>query len=78
MYRAFGFLVAANTEAVLLLVGAISTADWLDEHYPLKIKWLPINLVIALVIIVHSWMRMFRALVAKESKEPHDTDGGRK
>ena len=75
MYRAFGFLVAANTEAILLLVGAISSSQWLDEHYPLSIGWLPINLLVALVIIVHSWTRIFRALVAKERPNGSKQDG---
>lgn len=68
-YRSLATLLAANFEALGMLLMAWWGGGWLEEHYPIFMNWYAITFLAALSMIVISWFRMFRDLTRKKDGE---------
>ena len=60
------YLLAANFEVVVLILGACEIAKWLNDHYPKGFDWLMVTMVIALIIIIKSWYVLFKEIIKKK------------
>lgn len=63
MNRSIAFLLAINMEAVMLVVGAWTLGDWLNENYPFSHSWYAVTFPIACIIILHSFYVVFKTLL---------------
>ena len=69
MTKAFGYIIAANFEAVALLVGAWLVGDWLNENVAQNFSWMPITFGAAIVVLVHSWYVIFKTLMRMDREQ---------
>jgi len=60
--QAMSYLIAANMEAVMLLLGAWQGGEWLNEKFPGTTNWYLITFSLAILIMIHSWYVIFRLL----------------
>lgn len=58
-YKALAYLMAANFEAVAVFVSAWYIGEWLTVKYPEVIDWFIVTFSVAIVVVVHSWYRLF-------------------
>jgi len=59
IYRPFGFVMAANIEAIVVFLGAWKIGEWLNSSYPKSFNWLLITFLLGVVIVIISWARLF-------------------
>jgi len=69
MNRAIAYLLAANSEAVILFLGAWWVGQWLNENYPKTFSWYMVTFLVAALVIFHSWYLMVRALLQKPPEQ---------
>ena len=77
-YKAFGYLTAANTEAIALVVAAWFGGQWLNENWDIGIDWYVVTFPIAILIIFKSWYHIYCVLTKppKEPQKSEDETGG--
>ncbi len=64
--------MAANFEAVVILVMAHEGGKWLNAHYPGEIDWAKSCYLTAIIIIGVLWFRMFRYMVRVSQQDEVD------
>ena len=76
-YKAFGYLTAANTEAIALVIAAWYGGEWLNSNYDIGIDWYIVTFPTAVLIIFKSWYRIYTVLTKppKESLESEQPTG---
>ncbi len=62
-YRAMGYIMAANAEALAYFFLAWFGGGWLNDHVHAIENWYPLTFTSALIMISISWYRMFRNLI---------------
>lgn len=77
MTKAFGYLLAANFEAVALMIAAWFGADYLNTVLPQSFSWVPVTFTIAGLVIMHSWYVIFKTLLRldREQRMNKKTEG---
>jgi hypothetical protein len=68
-YKALAYLLAANFEAVAVFMSAWYVGGWLNEKYPDSVDWYVVTFSFGIVVIVHSWYRLFVNLKNQFSKK---------
>lgn len=63
-----GLMLAANFEAVVVVIVAIEVSEWLEELAP-HVAWLPICLVAGLFVIIWSWVYIVMQLKPRTEKK---------
>ena len=66
--RAFGVVLAINTQVAGLIVVAFALEDYLNNAFPLDFSWRKILMPIALLGIVHGYYIMLRYLFRMENE----------
>ena len=67
-WKLLSYLLAANTEAVALLLGAWWLGNSLNEWSPMDFSWSLVTFVGAGVVIAHSWYLIFRTVFRSQSR----------
>lgn len=70
--RGLAFLLSVQFQAVLFLAAAWYGAEFLNEKYPMEFDWLTITIILALILIAHSFYVVFKFLIQKEKQEKND------
>ncbi len=63
--RIASYLIAANFEVVVLIIGAWEIAIWLDNNYPVSFDWKLLTMPLAVIIIIKSWYVLFKEIIKK-------------
>lgn len=71
-YKAFGLVMAANVEAIVLFIVAQWVGTWLNQNYPRDSDWHQISYLMAVLILGVSWYRMFRFLALQYKKDQEE------
>ena len=67
--RAASYLIAANFEVIVLIIGAWEIAKWANEKYPISFSWLMVTMPIAVIIIIKSWYVFFNEILKKDKED---------
>lgn len=67
--RAFGYFMAANFQAVILIGVAFKLVSYLEEHYPVaQLRWAYLVWPACVLIIGHSYFLIMRQILKAEEK----------
>lgn len=77
LFRVFGYLLAANGQAVLLIVLAKKVADYLNYNYPTNFDWASIVWPVAFILIAHSFYVIIASLIRSEKRRNHSDKSGK-
>ena len=69
MNKSFGYLLAANFEAVAVLLAAWFGGSYLNESMPQNFSWLPVTFAMAGIVIVHSWYVIFKVMIRLDREQ---------
>lgn len=73
--QAFGVLIAANFEAVTLILLAHFGGEYLNETWPVSFNWLTVTWVLCMLTLVYSWVRLYRFIIRSwKEDQPRDPD----
>lgn len=76
--KAFGILMAANFEALVIFFLCHEGGVWLDENYPGDTSWRNKMYLVGIVVIGTLWIRMFKHLVTlsktRENEPKQESD----
>lgn len=69
-YRAFGYIMAANAEALGVLLFSWWLGKTLNQHFPSEsMNWMIPTMLFALIMIGLSWYRLLRSLIKDQQAE---------
>lgn len=58
--KAFTYVLAAQFQAIGLLLAAWWIGEWLDQNRPLSFSWLAITLPVSVLVMAHTFYVMIR------------------
>ena len=81
-FKPFALVMAANFEAVVIMIMAHHGGLWFEQKFPNQIGGAKLFYLIAIVVIGVLWIRLFRLLIKEtlsgkssgRSEEPTDQD----
>jgi len=69
-YRGLAYLLAANFQALGLILGGWGVGSLLDKRFPVEgLSWITVSILIAVVVVIYTWYVMFQSLVRQKSDE---------
>ncbi len=69
MARGLSYLIGVSFEAVAIIFGAALAAKWLDANYPQSFRWLTVTMLLALIVIGHTFYIVLRAIIRIDRAE---------
>lgn len=73
--KAFSYLIAAQVQAITLIVGAWWIGDYLNEHRPIGFTWFAITIPIGIIGVFHSFYIVIRYTLKQSKKSAKDVKG---
>ena len=59
--KAFSYLIAAQTQAVALILMAYWGGEWLNDHHPIGLNWFYVTFTVAVIGIFQTFYVVIRA-----------------
>lgn len=81
--KAFSYLIAAQVQALTLILGAWWIGDWLNTHHPISFSWYAVTIPVGLLAMTHSFYVVIRYTMKQQKKidqkdaEKNDSGRGR-
>ncbi len=72
--KAFSYLIAAQVQAITLIVAAWWIGDYLNQHHPIGFSWFAITIPVGILGVAHSFYLVIRYTM-KQSKKADKKDG---
>lgn len=61
--KAFGYLIAGQTQAVALIIAAWLVGDWLNSHYPQSFTWFVVTIPLGVLGVAHTFYILIRYIL---------------
>lgn len=58
--RALSYLIAAQIQAITLIIAAWLGGDWLNQHYPRGFNWYVVTFTVGMLAVVQSFYVIVR------------------
>ncbi|MEZ4742865.1 MAG: hypothetical protein R3B45_10535 [Bdellovibrionota bacterium] len=75
--KAFSYLIAAQVQAVGIILFSLWAAKKLDELYPMRFTWLIVIIPIGILAVIHTFYLILRSLFwQKKAQSSSDEERG--
>lgn len=71
--KAFTYLIAAQLQAIGLIIAAWWIGDWLNEQHPLPFNWYAITFPVAVLAVAQTFYMVIRHAYRMSKKGPEDS-----
>jgi positive regulator of sigma E activity len=66
--KAFSYLIAAQVQAITLIVAAWWIGDYLNQHHPIGFSWFAITIPVGVIGVAHSFYVVIRYTLKQAKK----------
>lgn len=61
--KAFGYLIAGQTQAVALIIAAWFVGEWLNSHYPQNFSWYVVTIPVGVLGVAHTFYILIKYIL---------------
>lgn len=66
--RALSYLIAAQVQAITLIIGAWLIGDWLNDNYPRGFNWYVVTFTVGMLAVIQSFYVIIRQAIRTDKE----------
>ncbi len=66
--RAFSYLIAAQVQAVALIMGGYYVGEWLNHNYPKGFNWFIVTFIVAMLGVIQTFYQVIRYVMRPSNR----------